>query len=304
MSDLPESGLISRESQWLADRGGGIGASEAAAVLGVSPWKTPYALWAEKAGLIEPDNISENEWIKWGHRLEGVIAEAYAEESGRSVARWPQFTVQRHPEHEWMFCTPDAFQVDDSRGQGVCQIKTAGTFLASEWEEEPPVQYQVQVQHELAVTGMAWGTLVVLIGGQRLLWFDIDRNENFIATLIDAEREFWRRVIEQDPPPVDGSDATVDALKKLYPTDNGDAIALPPEAIAWDARLVEVKQSQKDLDRERNLLENRIKETLKDATAGVLPDGTAYTYKSQTTNYKAREATTATFRVLRRRQAK
>lgn len=298
------SAEATRESQWLADRMTGIGASDAAAVLGVSSWKTPYQLWAEKSGLIEADDISGNEWVKWGHRLEGVIAEAYEDESGRSVFRCRQYKIERHQEHEWMLCTPDAKQVDRDRGSGVLQIKTAGTFLAPKWEDEPPLSYQIQVQHELAVTGMEWGTLVVLIGGQRMLWFDIERNETFIGVLINAEREFWRRVTEQDPPPVDGSPATTAALKKLYPTDNGEAIALPPEAIAWDERLVEVKQSVKELEAEKDLIENRIKETLKDSIAGMLPDGTAYTYKSQTTNYKAKEARTSTFRVLRRRQAK
>jgi len=286
------------EAQWLEDRKKGIGGSDAPRVL-----LKPYPLWAEKAGLIEPDDLSDLEWVEWGHRLEDVILEAYAEKSGRSVMRAPLFESLVHPDYPWMRCTPDAMQDFEGR-RGIVQVKTTGAWFAADWKDEPPLSYQVQIMHEMEVTQVSWGTLLVLIGGQKLRWFDLERNDKFITALVREEQDFWRRVVENDPPPVDDSKATTAALKKLYATEDGETIALPPAATVWDDELVETKAKLKELEKTRNLLENRLREAIGHATAGMLADGIMYTHKVQTTNHPAKEAYSSTFRVLRRKKPK
>lgn len=302
---------IRSEDAWLERRTKGLGASDAAAAIGVSPYKTPYQLWAEKVGLVEPPDLSDREWIEWGHRLEPIIAKAYADRSGRTVELWPQYGLVIHKQHDWLCCTPDAVQcgdppegIADRNAMGLLQIKTTGAFLAKEWEDEPPLHCQVQVQHELLVTGCTWGTLAVLVGGQKLLWFDVTRNEKFIVGMFAAEEELWQRVINEDPPEVDESPETRKILQQLHPKDNGESIALPPPAILWDEQLEATKTQLKQIESQKGLLENRLRAAIGDNTFGCLPDGTTYSYKTQTTNYPPKDASTATFRVLRRKAPK
>ena len=303
--------VIDSEDAWLEQRTKGLGASDAAAAIGVSPWKTPYQLWAEKVGLVEAPDLSDREWIEWGHRLEPIIAKAYAERSGRTVELWPQYGLVLHKHHEWLCCTPDAVQcgdppaeIADRDSMGILQVKSTGAFLAKDWDNDPPVYYQVQLQHELEVTGCDWGTLAVLIGGQKLLWFDAVRNQKFILAMMAAEDEFWIRVMSKEPPEVDESPETRKILQQLHPQDNGESIALPPPAILWDEQLETTKRELKELESQKRLLENRLRAAIGDNTFGCLPDGTTYSYKTQTTNYPPREASTATFRVLRRKGPK
>lgn len=291
------------EDAWIEERRHGIGASDAAVILGVSTFSSPYKLWAEKVELVEPADLSDREWIEWGHRLEPVIARAFAERTDREVTMWPQFDIVRHLELGYMSCTPDAIQqpIEGRDGRGLVEIKNVNAFKIEEWEVEPPLQYQVQIQHQMEVTGLTWGTLVVLIGGQKLMWFNVGRNEDFIKAMLKAEAEFWQRVEGEDPPEIDGSKATAATIKALHPDDNGEAIALPADAIAWAERLDEVKDEIKDREEKKRLLESKIKSAIGANTYGRFADGSGFSYKTQ----KSKEYTVSEGkrRVLRRLKA-
>ena len=188
------------------------------------------------------------------------------------------------------------------------QVKTAGHWRGRAWVDETPLPYQVQVQHELACTELTWGTLCCLIGGQKLIPFDkdgkpidIERNEKFIAAMIEEEAKFWELVTSDTPPEPDGAAATTEVLRRLYPLDDGEIIALPAESAEADEMLVEMKLALKQLTYEKNELQNKFKAWLGTATTGVLPSGGQYTFKSQTVNHAAKEAYQSSHRVLRRK---
>ncbi len=291
---------------WLAERQTGIGASEAAAALGVDPHRSRVQLWGEKTGMVPRQDLSDYEPAEWGLRLQAPIAEAFRDRTGRLVTLQEPPKVIRHDSLPWLLASLDAYQVDPhrERGQanGALEIKTASVFASSDWDDEPPLLYQVQLQHQLAVTGFAWGTLCVLLGGQRMRWFDMARNDRFIEAMIAREQEFWRLVETRTMPEPDGTEATAEALRRLYPRDNGAVIELPAEAAEWDRDLQEAKAAIKTEEARKELAENRIKAALAEAQAGILPSGALYTYKTQTTHHKAREAFDSTFRVLRRKE--
>jgi len=290
------------EDAWLAERRNGIGASDAAVILGVSASSSPYQLWAEKVGLVEPADLSDREWIEWGHILEPVIARVFAERTERNVRVWPRHTIVKHSEHEWMRCTPDAMQSPlpghGCNDYGLVEIKNVTAFKLDEWEAEPPLQYQVQIQHQMEVTGLTWGTLVALIGNNKLMWFDVERNEDFIAAMVARETEFWRLVQEGEAPDIDGSQATAATIRALHPVDSGETIALPADAIAWAERLDELKGEIREREDQRRLLENKIKAALGANTFGQLPDGSGFSYKTQT--WKSFTVAAGQSRVLRR----
>lgn len=286
--------------EWLEQRRAGIGGSEAAAVLGVCRWKSPLALWSEKVGLTEPDDLSDNEAVEWGLRLERVVAEAFSDRSGRRIEMNPAFKVTRHPKYPWMLATLDAVQWCDGKpGPGNLQIKTAGAFVEKDWRDEPPLSYQVQTSHEMAVSGLKWGSIAVLIGGQKLRWFDYDRNERFIAKLVAREAEFWKLVETKTPPDADASEATTKALAALYPAEQEKlSVALPRDAMDWHAKLEQTKAEIKRLESIERDCKNRLVAAMGAAEFGVLSDGTTYSLK--TTHRPEGVTKASSYRVLRK----
>jgi len=285
--------------RWLAERRTGIGGSDAAAVLGVNPWKSALEVWAEKVGLMDPPDLSENEAVEFGTKLEGVVLETLAERTGRHIERWPQTRIVRHPEKSWLLCTPDAFEHDPDKGRGIVQAKTTSAYRLRDWQgDEPPLHYQVQIQHEMAATGCEWGTLCCLVGGQRFLWFDVRRNDRFVEAMLKREAHFWRLVETQTPPEPDGSPGADKVLGKLYADESGESVTLPPEALEWDTELAEIRKQLSALQERKRALEQKLKAAIGHASVGVLPDGTIWTYK--TVHRREHVVKATTYRQLRR----
>lgn len=293
-----------RRDEWLDERKSGIGASEAAIVLGLSPWKSPLALYAEKIGVPEP--TEETEAMEWGRRLERPIAEKFAETTGRLVELNDDLTIDRHPEFPFILATLDATQYSEDRdGPGVLEIKTTNAARKREWiESGPPQFYLVQVQHQLCVTGRRWGSIAVLFGGQEFAWFDVERNDAFIDEVLVPElRSFWERIEKRIPPPADGSDSSRKALEALYPVRHvEDPVVLPGHLIDLDLELTEINAQIKELQARKRAIENAIIEALQGADSGVLANGVKYTYREQTR--KSYVVPETTFRVLRRHERK
>ncbi|MBI4637655.1 MAG: YqaJ viral recombinase family protein [Candidatus Rokubacteria bacterium] len=297
-----ESQTFESKAAWLAGRRHGIGASEAAAVIGANPWKSALQLYAEKLELVEPDAL-ETEAMEWGLLLEAPIAQQYERVIGRTVARPTPWTLHRSRQHPWMTATVDGFVEDPQRGPGILQIKTAGLHRTEEWTEEPPLHYQIQVQHEIHVAGVTWGALAVLLGGQRLLSFDLDRNDSFLELLIAREREFWERLLRQEPPAPDASEASREVLRRLYPREQaGLSVPLPVAAVEWDAQRLEAASQLEHWKAVKDEAENRLKAAIGEAECGVLPDGTAYLWKERSRKGYTVEA--GTYRELRRKAPK
>lgn len=289
------------ESSWLAAKQAWIGASEAPVVLGVSPYSSPLKLWSEKTGRIERQ--ASTAIMRRGNRLEQPVAEMVADETGWTLTDNGRYAVCKHPEIEWMGCTLDRIiEPIDERGPGNLQIKTADWRTAHLWDNGIPLHVAVQVQHELAVTGYTWGVVAVLFGIDDMRRFEFSRNERFIAAMIASEHKFMEHIWTDTPPPLDGSEATADAINRLYPRKDtqGIAVDLPAESADWDERLLEVKKQIKELESEKTELESRIKSAIGEATFGLLPHGGRYQWRQQQRSYEARAAYTTTFSTLSR----
>lgn len=253
--------------EWLIERTKGIGGSDAATVLGLNKWKTPFELYLEKTGQSFVDE-SQAEAAYFGNVLEDVVAREFEIRSGKKV-RKNNFMLQ-HPKYDFIRANIDRKVVGED---ALLECKTASAYLAKDWEgDEIPSAYLVQVQHYLGVTGYEKAYIAVLIGGQRFIWKEIERDEELIEMIFEAEVNFWNNhVIANNPPALDGSSAAEEFLKKRYEeSEPGKSIDLDSTYSDKIKHLNELKDTIKQLKEQQVQIENEIKNELKDAELGFI----------------------------------
>lgn len=257
--------------KWLAQRRGGIGSSDAAALLGISRWSTPYSVYLDKTGQL-PD-LPPNPAMEWGNRLEEAIATAYAERTGERLEDTTHRVFQ-HPTHPWMLATPDRL----TEGGRVVEVKTASAWSADEWGEpgtdEVPDVYLVQVNHQLAVLGLEQADVAVLIGGQDFRVYHVARNDRLIRHLIAVEESFWDRVQTRQPPePTWTHPETPAVLEALYPPEESVSCDLDDSALQWVRLYEDMGERSRTAAEERAVAKARLIHLMGSASLARLPDG-------------------------------
>lgn len=249
--------------KWLDARALGIGGSDAAVIMGMNPYKSPYQLWLEKTGQAEAPDLSHVQAVYWGSKNEANIADWFQETTGKKVRKLGTLRSRPHP---FMLANVDRAVMGEEAG---LEIKTAGVSQAKKWKgDEIPDAYYCQCLHYLAVTGADRWYIAVLIGGNEALYKTVERNEDDIKALIEAEAGFWKLVETKTPPPVDGSLSCSQALAARYADSRDEEITLPEEADALIARISGDTEIMNKLKEQISLNQNRLKEMLGDAEAG------------------------------------
>lgn len=206
--------------EWLALRHKYIGGSDAAAVVGLNAYVSPYALWAEKTGRLP--GFEGNLATEVGTYLEEFVAQKFAQETGKRVRKSNQSWF--NDQYPWAIANIDREIVGEDAG---LEIKTTSELNLKKFKGgEYPANYYVQIVHYLAITGKQRWYLAVLIGNREFKWFTIERDEDEINALMDAEREFKLCVDNDTPPIADGSSSTADTLTTLYPNSTDEAIGI------------------------------------------------------------------------------
>lgn len=204
--------------EWHALRATGIGASEAAAVLGLSPWESPYSLWQRKAGRIGP--MPESEEMTWGHYLEDPIARRFADLHPELIV--VRTGTWRSSELAWQLVNPDRLAHSDD-GPVPVEVKFApyGREFGDSGTEDIPLHYRAQILQQCDVLDAPYGWLVALVGAD-YREYRIDADPLDIAVLRERCGRFWASLPTVDnpvgrPPAIDESDHTYRALKELHP---------------------------------------------------------------------------------------
>ncbi len=295
----------------LPSRAKGVGGGDAAVVMGISGFNSLYNLWATKTGRVSREDISGKPFVEWGRILELPIAEKYskaterllvdrAEETdkGRFDMRFGEgdlkfmcsnldyeiadptkpfldgdFSWEPNPERTFRVLMAPCPAVEPE-GAGSLSVKTTNSFAKERWMNEPPLDAQMQLQHELAVTGLQWGSVAVLIGGSDYRMFDIKRDEDFIGALVKEEERFWyENVMGDKEPPVDSHRKTREALAKIWPKAEEKVVVLSDEATAAWHSAVEQRKIEKEAKESKEGFQNIIAAELKDAMVGEMADG-------------------------------
>lgn len=268
-----------------------ITASEVATILGQNKWESPYSLYHRKKGLL-PRVVSTRKMRK-GHALEDFIAEEYEMETGRVVINPGQYTMASHPNMPWFMATLDRYD-DENRA---VELKTTGFRAKEEWEDGGPVAYQIQNQAQLLCASLDKGSLVGLVESwpdDELYVHDFERHDRICNVIEKVAIEFYERLQNNDPPDVDETESTAMTLKALHPKDNGESVYCD-DAAPWIEERWQLKNTMKHMKRDLNLVENKLKDAIGDATE-LWADGHCMTYKWQ--NRKEHMVKASEFRKL------
>ncbi|SHH54396.1 putative phage-type endonuclease [Caloranaerobacter azorensis DSM 13643] len=251
--------------EWLKWRQKGIGGSDVAAILGINKYKTAFEVYLEKLGEIEEKEI-DNEFIYWGNVLENIVAKEFEKRTGKKVRRKNQ--ILQNKDYPFMIANLDRVIVGEN---ALLECKTTSAYNKNEWEdEEVPANYLVQVQHYLAVTGYEKGYIACLIGGNKFIWKEIERDDELIEIIIEAEKKFWHEhVLKGIPPILDGSSAAEKYVKERFKkAKEGLEIALKSEYKDKISRYFQLKNEIKEKEEELKAIENQIKNELGEAEKG------------------------------------
>ena len=276
-SVIADTRQLSRED-WLRLRRSGIGGSDGAAVLGVHPYRGPFAVYADKLGAAQAEE--DTEAMRQGRDLEDYVARRFAEQTSLRLRR--EYGMLRSVIHPCMIADVDRRVVGERAG---LECKTSKDVYLTRYKNgDYPLEYYTQCLHYLAVTGWDRWYLAVLIYGTGLLTFTIEAAEvrDDLNALIQAEESFWRNHVQtRNPPPPDGLESTSAALLALYPHADGLTLDAGPDDEALMASLLDMKREKKTLDQRIAEAENRLKARIGEAEA---LNGTSAraTWKNQT----------------------
>lgn len=240
--------------EWLKLRKNGIGGSDASAILGLNPYATPLSVYRDKIG--EGKEKDDNEAMRQGRDLEGYVAQRFAEDTGKRVRKCNR--ILRHPEYPWMLANIDRDIVKEDAG---LECKTTSPYSKFNFEEgEINPHYYWQSMHYMAVTGAEKWYVAIMVLGKAFHIFEIERNEDEIARLIEAEREFWEEhVIPRVPPLPTGSESDDETIAEMFPNATEEEV-MPIYDMEDALNLRALKQAEKDaLEKEIKGIDQTIK---------------------------------------------
>jgi putative phage-type endonuclease len=262
------------------DRRKYIGGSDAAPILGISPWRTPLDVYLDK---IKPrtntiENVDRMRAMNRGKRMEPYVLDLLSEESGMKVA----LRNQRYRDPEFDFI---AAEIDAETADGInVEIKTVSPFKAKEWGEqqsdEIPLHYAAQAMHGMMVTGREVCVFGVLIGGDDFRIYRIDRDIETIAAMRAKEIAFWKRIQDRRPPdPVNTED-----VLRLFGKDDGNSVEAPEEIASALGKLRDFKRQSDEFLVEARRLEEQIKIFMGSSSGLTYFGKTLCTWKAQKSN--------------------
>ncbi len=247
-------------------RSQGVGGSEVAAIVGLDPRRDAFSVYAEKLGLVERAEPSPR--MRWGKRIERVIAEAYAEETRQTVA-WCDET-RANPQRPWQVMTPDAFVWRDGAHAGGVDAKNVAFDQAYLWgdagTDAVPESIALQLQWYCSGEDLPWWDAAALFGGHDLRIYRVHRDPEIEAVLLEEADRFWRtHVLARVAPPIGSSATAAEYLRQRFPK-NVEALRVATEHEASLIAELKVARSNFDIaEAAKKSIENQVKEAIGEA---------------------------------------
>jgi putative phage-type endonuclease len=247
--------------QWLAARREGVGASDIAAVLGISPWESPASLWYRKRG--ELDEQSETDLTLRGHRLEPVVADWFTEAHPEFDFRYSGLV--RSTERPWQLATPDRLllEASDNSYDPVAVLEVKTVFDWTGWGEpgtdDIPVHIRAQVLWQMDTLGLRSAFVAVFGGGLVYREYEVGYSTDDVLLMREAGEKFWQSVVNNERPELDAHDATTTALKQLHPDIEDVDVEIPSTlAYAYEKARDNFEAAEAAYDEAKNWLRDAI----------------------------------------------
>lgn len=279
MAELFVSTKNISKKDWLNFRNKGIGGSDVSILCGINKYKSAVELWMEKTEQIKPKESGEAAY--WGTKMEPIIREEFTIRTNLKVEIVN--SILKHEKYDFMLANVDGIVYDAELGSCIFEAKTASAFKQSQWEDNIPEEYMLQIQHYMAVTGFKATYIAALIGGNQFIYKLIKRDGDLIDMIIKLERNFWNHVLTNTPPEIDGSEASTELLNRLYPSCNEKSkIILPDEAVNLLTQYDISKEKEKEISQMRDEAVNKLKSMIGKNETAVIKDRTI-TWKTVST---------------------
>ncbi|MEU1596154.1 lambda-exonuclease family protein [Streptomyces sp. NPDC005708] len=272
--------------EWHVARGRGVGGSDVAAILGMDTHGGAMRVWLEKTGQARPQRDPRLERAaRRGNRLEGLVAEFFAEDSGLTVLDSPG-TLQ-HVDHPHWIANPDRLTVApdnetrDELGVLECKSRTWRSARVEGWHgDEAPDGPSLQAHWYLTVSGYRHAYVAGLVDDD-LIWWRLERDDELCGLLADAVDRFWHdHVVAGLPPKPDGTAATTELLARLWDAREEATVEVDPvETLLLKQRRRELKEQLADLGDQLTTVENEMRANAGDAEIATVGARTAYTWR-------------------------
>ena len=283
---LVDTENLSRE-EWLRYRRKGIGGSDAAAVLGLSPFCTKRDLYYDKTGIQAVVDEEEDNWVakEVGHRLEDLVAEIYARQTGLKV--YPIRKMFFHPLYPFMLADVDFFIEYPDGSTGILECKTTGYHGKEKWESDSvPVNYEYQGRHYMAVMNLNRVIFACLYGNNEndFIVREMERDLEIEEDLIREEEYFWKENVQSrlEPPYTEKPDLVVESIRKhCGPADkDANTVKLGRSHIEELEKFLALKEEKAALEKQARKLDEQMKESylgiveeLGVSCKGIIQDG-------------------------------
>lgn len=267
-----------------------IGGADIAALCGVSRFKGEYEVWLSKTS--EAYSKPSSAAMEWGQRLEKVVADKFAESHAFDLL--PGRPIQ-HPDHAFVGGTPDFIYSEADGSQGVLEVKTTSAYNVKDWDDGgAPDEYVLQLQWYLMLTGLTFGYLAVLIGGQDYREVKVTADPKLHKNLLTIACNFWHNYVETKTPPP--CEMRAETIALVYGKDDGSTKQLTRPASFIET--LKAKEAEiKRIEAEVEAMKNEIKQALGESTFGLIDNRFLVEWK--TVNRKGYEVKPTSYRQFR-----
>lgn len=255
--------------EWLTERRNSVGASEVAAVMGLSPWATPLDIWKSKQGI---DKDFDPILAFVGHESEAIIRKWVSDHSGLGV-ELVRGCMARRDDRPHLHASFDDLTAN---GEPV-QYKTAHQRTEHKWDEGIPTDIRVQVQAEMYVADAPRALVVVWIGGREFRSFWEPRDDRFInEQMLPAVDAFWNLVQSHAAP----DPSTVAEVAEVYPSQERE-VELSDDAFEVFERIQVLRSDIKAQEDEAKALTVALAGYVEDADTLIHDGRKVATWRSQ-----------------------
>lgn len=268
------------EKEWLANRTRGIGGSDVGAICGVNQYSSARLIYLKKTGQYQDgeEEFSDAalERMRFGHLLEPIVADEYSRRTGNKVVVSPATLI--HKEYPWAIANVDRLIVNDEGvPYGILECKTASEFMDDAWSEgDVPISYLYQLNWYLWVTGLEYGAIACLVGGNKFYYYEVYRNDALLNdSILPTVDKFWNHHVKNlIEPELSGTDADSEYVaNENSEVIKGSEITMDDDVLNELAHVVkECKAKIKELEATEKEAANRLKDVLKNNEIGYTQD--------------------------------